>query len=486
MMTKKSLACSLLLLGAPLSLLAAEIVIQAGETGTSSSGSWHSASAASMPYEGNKGLYTLAGEAAETYTFAPALPETTTYRVDVYNSCYSPRSHQVTHYIHHASGTATHIVEQDCQIDPLVGQWRTLGNYVFNAGTSGSLVIDTTGSNNSYIGATAVRFVSDSTNPSTNTTPSIISSQTTVDVQEGESLSLSASATDLEDGDISNAIQWSALSTTGTGENFSVVTGSTDFVVTLQVQDSQGATAIETIAVNVIPANPTTEKTIYEFGCTQLEPLQGFTTNNPEALPNVGTRCGKYVAELTDNADNKTLHYHNDQGRFDGVLVNFPFTAIARNVGTAPMGDADGKHNIDGSSYHFAGLQIHHSDLNNRNSVHLVAGQRGYTQDTIEGKMTRNGVSNQNDIDANRLDKGRADLMITGDSQGNITAYWQLPNLSGNSDNDNWNLYRSTGILPGELPQWDGQSVYVGLITYAYYSSAVPFMGVADSLEIID
>jgi len=30
-----------------------------------------------------------------------------------------------------------------------------------------------------------------------------------------------------------------------------------------------------------------------------------------------------------------------------------------------------------------------------------------------------------------------------------------------------------------------GQSVYIGLITYAYGTSGVPFMGLADSLEII-
>ena len=152
-----------LLFGFPLTLFSAEIVVQAGDSGTSSTGSWHGASSATMPYEGNRGRYAIAGGAAETYTFAPALPETTSYRVDVYNSCYSPRSHQVTHYIHHASGTATHVVEQDCQIDPFVGQWRTLGTYAFNAGTSGSLVIDTTGSNNRYVGATAVRFVTDLT-----------------------------------------------------------------------------------------------------------------------------------------------------------------------------------------------------------------------------------------------------------------------------------------------------------------------------------
>src|SRR5258706_12418000 len=109
------------------SATAGEIVVQAGGTGTAQTGSWSSASGATMPYNGNLGVYTLASNTA-TYTFAPTFPQTTTYAVEVYNSCYSPRSHNVTHVINHAGGSATYTIEQDCAVDPYVGQWRPLGS----------------------------------------------------------------------------------------------------------------------------------------------------------------------------------------------------------------------------------------------------------------------------------------------------------------------------------------------------------------------
>src|SRR5256885_12702273 len=64
------------------SATAAEIVVQAGGTGTAQTGSWSSATDATMPYNGNLGVYTQAGNTA-TYTFAPTFPQTTTYAVEV-------------------------------------------------------------------------------------------------------------------------------------------------------------------------------------------------------------------------------------------------------------------------------------------------------------------------------------------------------------------------------------------------------------------
>jgi len=200
-------------------------------------------------------------------------------------------------------------------------------------------------------------------------------------------------------------------------------------------------------------------------------------------LPNVGKRCGRYTAELLNNDNDVTLHYNTSQGRFDGVLATFPFTAIVRNVGVAPLGQPDVAHEVQ-YAYNFAGIQIHNSDFNNLNSAHVVVGMRSGTTTTIEGKLTRDGVSTPTDIGQNQLPKGRADIRVVGATNGTLTVYWQQPNLTGNSNNDNWIPYNGTGNLPGELPVW-GQSVYIGLITYAAGTSGVPFMGLADSLEII-
>jgi len=462
------------------SATAAEIVVQAGGTGTAQTGSWSSATDATMPYNGNLGVYTQAGNTA-TYTFAPTFPQTTTYAVEVYNSCYSPRSHKVMHVINHAGGSATHIIEQDCAVDPYVGNWRPLGSYTFNAGNTGGLTIYSAGSNNSYVGATAVRFIY---TPSSNTAPTITPSTTSMNVNEGQVVALSATANDVQDGNLTSAIQWQALGQTGTGPTFSVTAGAVNFVVTLSVTDSQGASSTASVTVNVTPNTPPpTQSRFFGFDCENLEALIGFTTNNASALPNVGKRCGRYTAELLNNDNDVTLHYNTSQGRFDGVLATFPFTAIVRNVGVAPLGQPDVAHEVQ-YAYNFAGIQIHNSDFNNLNSAHVVVGMRSGTTTTIEGKLTRDGVSTPTDIGQNQLPKGRADIRVVGATNGTLTVYWQQPNLTGNSNNDNWIPYNGTGNLPGELPVW-GQSVYIGLITYAAGTSGVPFMGLADSLEII-
>jgi hypothetical protein len=482
MMKKTLLGLSLSL--AMSSSFAAEVVVLAGDANTSSTGRWNYASSATMPYEGNRGMYSSVSSGINTYTFTPVLPETTNYTVEVYNSCYSPRSNHVIHNISYAEGNIELALEQDCQLDPFVGQWRTLGSYAFEAGNQGSVTIDTTGSNNSYVGATAVRFVYNSTNEPVNTAPSLQPITTNMTVNEGQVIEVSASASDLEDGDISSIIQWSALQSLSSGESFSVIASDTDFIIELLVTDSGGLAVTESIEVHVIPDQPISSF-VYDFACQNLEPLPAnFVTNKASALPQVGSKCGRYTAELTDNSNNRTLHYNGSQGRFDGVLVEFPFKVITRNIGIAPMNEPNANHVYDGGAYLFAGMQVHHTNFNQYDSAHLVVGQRGNTRNTIEGKTTRAGISSVTDIGAEQLPNGRADLMIEGLANGQLFAYWQLPNTSGEPSNDNWQPYNGTGQLPGTLSNWDSNQVYVGLITYAYGNSGLPFMGVANSLSV--
>ena len=70
----------------PMSLNAAEIILIAGEGGTSSTGRWSYASAASMGLDGNLGRYASANGDNKTYTFAPVLPLNTNYQIEIYNS----------------------------------------------------------------------------------------------------------------------------------------------------------------------------------------------------------------------------------------------------------------------------------------------------------------------------------------------------------------------------------------------------------------
>lgn len=214
-------------------------------------------------------------------------------------------------------------------------------------------------------------------------------------------------------------------------------------------------------------------------------PLVDFVTNNETALPEVEREGGRYRAELTDNTDNKTLHFNDDQGRLDAKLLTFPFEFIARNIGIGTLTDSQTPPTPENSLYIFSGVQIHVENLNSINSAHVVVGHRGNTYFTIEGKNTVNGDSSVNDIGANVVPDGRADIRVVGNQDETITIYWQNPNLEHGTIADEWILYNETGNLPGTAPVF-GSNVYVGLITYAFGTNGIPFVGTCDAIQIAD
>ena len=212
-------------------------------------------------------------------------------------------------------------------------------------------------------------------------------------------------------------------------------------------------------------------------------PLLDYVTNNPDVLPDVSRTDGRYRAVLTDNSDNQTLHFHNAQGRLDARLVEFPFDYVARNIGIGTLADSQTAPAPNGhSAYVFAGVQVHHADLEQRISSHVVIGHRGGTNFTVEGKNTNWGSSSVNDDGYGVAPLGRVDLRIVGNEDRTLTVYYQQPNPNPGVTADAWQLYRGDGDLPGDDPAF-GSSVYVGLITYAYGDNLVPFVGTADAIE---
>lgn len=211
--------------------------------------------------------------------------------------------------------------------------------------------------------------------------------------------------------------------------------------------------------------------------------LVDYITNNEFALPQVSQLNNRYHAQLIDNTNNITLHFNEEQGRLDAKLLVFPFEFIARNIGIGSLEDSQLAPAPNNAPYIFAGVQVHVEDLNAMNSSHVVVGHRGSTGYTIEGKNTLNGDSSVNDIGENTVPQGRADIRITGNLDRTLSVSWQLPNINYQNDPDNWTLYRANGDLPGTAPVY-GNSVYVGLITYAYGSTGVPFVGTCDAIQI--
>lgn len=209
--------------------------------------------------------------------------------------------------------------------------------------------------------------------------------------------------------------------------------------------------------------------------------LIDYITNNASALPNVTRKDGRYHADLTNNDDNITLHFHEDQGRLDAKKLSFPFEFIARNIGIGTSEDSQIAPTNANDPYNFCGVQVHVLDLSTPSSSHVVVGHRGPTGFTIEGKNTNEGNSSVNDIGANTVPDGRADIRIVGHEDRTLTVYWQVPNTS--STNDDWTLYNGTGNLPGEAPTYE-EEVYVGLITYAFGFTGIPFVGTCDAIDI--
>ena len=212
--------------------------------------------------------------------------------------------------------------------------------------------------------------------------------------------------------------------------------------------------------------------------------LLNYTTNNPNALPDVTRSNGRYRANLTSNAGEITLHFHGSQGRLDAKLVCFPFEYIARNIGIGTQANSQNAPPPTSDPYLFAGIQVHVQDLNQRNSSHIVVGHRGGAHYTIEGKNTVWGSSSVNDIGAYTVPDGRADIRIVGNAQHQLTFYWQTPSSNPGVNPDNWTLYNGTGKFPGTQPTY-GAQVYIGLITYAFLETGVPFVGTCDSVELV-
>ncbi len=254
--------------------------------------------------------------------------------------------------------------------------------------------------------------------------------------------------------------------------------------------DPPETTETEETTETIEPTDPTpTQTDTVSDSFDGNGPLLGYSTNNAASLPDVVRSNGRYQATLLNNDSNITLHFHEAQGRLDAKRITFPFEYIVRNIGIGTLKDSQVSPQPDDYSsssnvFMFAGIQVHALDFELRDSAHFVVGHRGATSFTVEGKNTVNGRSRVNDAGQGIVPNGRADLRVVGSANGTLTWYWQQPNNEPGVQADDWIAYRGNGDFPGEQAHF-GEEVYIGLITYAYGSSNVGFLGTADSIELV-
>lgn len=222
---------------------------------------------------------------------------------------------------------------------------------------------------------------------------------------------------------------------------------------------------------------------VFQDEFTTNGPLSDYVVNNPDVLPLVEAKDGRYQAFLEDNTDDKTLHFNQSQGRLDAKKVRFPFTVVVRNIGIHKPDDVKLTPEHSDSTYVFAGLQVHSLNLDERVSSHVVVGHRGSHFNTVEGKNTVNGYSWVTDVGVDKALNGRADILIQGLEDKTLRVFWQVPNPKPGELKDRWIAYNAHAKLPGDAPAY-GDEVYVGLITYAQGENGLPFVGTADSLSI--
>lgn len=200
---------------------------------------------------GFSATYALVGEEIDRYRFTPTIEISTDYEVFAWNSCFDNRSTTVKHIVHHANGIDTIEVNQSC-LTGTHGEWFSLGIFSFDLGTNGYLEITDQGivpSSTTYMGADAARFLLVDNNQA----PEVLSDTTSVLILAGESVSVTATAFDAEDGDLTAQLNWSdGVSVSATGGSFDFVPSIGEYTVTASVSDSEGKSTVLSIPVSVV------------------------------------------------------------------------------------------------------------------------------------------------------------------------------------------------------------------------------------------
>jgi len=128
-----------------------EIIVDNTDAGYAEVGTW--ANSTSPGYYGTNSRYSDTGVGNDTATWTPSL-STSYYDVYAWWVADTNRATNATYTVNHASGSANVIVNQSAA----GGQWNLLGNYSFNAGTSGNVVLTDNAEAGKVVSADAIKL----------------------------------------------------------------------------------------------------------------------------------------------------------------------------------------------------------------------------------------------------------------------------------------------------------------------------------------
>lgn len=133
--------------------LAAAIVDNSESTGVAVTGSWTASTSFAGYYGANYLHDENAGKGSKSVRLRPSLGRTGQYEVYLRWTSATNRATNVPVDVVHANGTTTKTVNQQQRGN----QWVSLGTYTFNAGTTGNVLVRTTGTNG-YVIADAAKW----------------------------------------------------------------------------------------------------------------------------------------------------------------------------------------------------------------------------------------------------------------------------------------------------------------------------------------
>jgi hypothetical protein len=131
-----------------------EVIVDNTDSECITEGTWHQSSDDSYPYYGSNFYYTLPGSGENLAIFRPDLPTSGDYEVFIWWGTSPSGATNQPFTINYDGGSSTFHINFRGSVSG--AQWRSLGIFHFQEGTSGNVV--TNNSADSYVGADAVRW----------------------------------------------------------------------------------------------------------------------------------------------------------------------------------------------------------------------------------------------------------------------------------------------------------------------------------------